>query len=101
MGQYFLLLLGFIHFVCILLAKHINLNVYVFLLYPISLAVKDFSDLFLMCFEYYLCNSIYFLGIWLQTLQAFLLRKYRSIFTFGVFFTTPWPFSLALEVLTE
>lgn len=88
MGRDFLLL-GFICFLCILLAEHINLNVYVFfLLYPISLAVKDFSYSFLMCFKYYLCNSIYFLGIWLQTLQAFLLRKSVGLVLLLVFHYT-------------
>lgn len=83
------LLLGFICFPCILLAEHINLNVYVFfLLHPISLAVKDYSDSFLICFEYYLCNSIYFLGIWLQTSQAFLLRKSIGLFLLLIFHYT-------------
>lgn len=63
-------------------------HLYVFLLYPISLPVADFADSFLMYFEYYLCNSIYFLGIWLHTSQAFLLKKYQSIFTFWFFYYT-------------
>lgn len=47
------LLLGFICFLCILLAERINLNVYGFFSsYTISLAVKHFSDSFLICFEY-------------------------------------------------
>lgn len=88
MGRDFLLL-GFIRFLCILLAEHINLNVYVFsLLYLISLAVKDFSDSFLMCFEYHLYNSIYFLGIWLQTLEALFLRKSVDLFLILVFHHT-------------
>lgn len=101
MGRYFFVVAWFYTFCLYPISQTHQFECLCFSPVPISFAVKDFSDLFLICFEYYLCNSIYFLGIWLQTLQAFILRKYLSIFTFWVFFTTPWPFSLALEVLTE
>lgn len=55
---------------------------------PSPLLLKDFSDSFLMCFEYHLYNSIYFLGIWLQTLQALLLRKSVDLFLILVFHHT-------------
>lgn len=94
MGWYSLLLLGFMYFVGVLLAENIDSNVYMYLCCS-SCSLWFFSDAFWMEF----CNSIYFFSVWLKTSQDFLLRKCQAVSAF--YFTTPWPFSLALEVLTE